>query len=121
MNLLGLTNARDVANPVDFPLLESSLRNVRVRQINAGKRGRIRTIRKLVQRAGHERFYTQDGTELTVQVRRVNGSMEPQDLIILRNFPGILSLHPQLPNAVPRPPGDHSHEKGQRWREDGRV
>lgn len=86
MNLLGLTNAREIANPDEFPLLEARLKHVRVRQIVAGKLGRIRTIRKLVQRAGYERFFTRDGTEMTVRVRRVIGVIQPWELFIFWTF-----------------------------------
>lgn len=71
VNILGLRDIRDVANPAHLPQLESRLRNLYVRVVEAGKIGRRKVVKKLIQSAGHYTFHTQDGTSTTVRVSRV--------------------------------------------------
>ncbi|KAH8111516.1 Piwi-domain-containing protein [Phellopilus nigrolimitatus] len=67
MHLLNFRNPRELDGPEIVPRLLNLLKTVRVRQVHAGKIGRIRTIKKLISRAGRYVFHLQDGSQTTVQ------------------------------------------------------
>ena len=63
-----MSNARELKKQEGHRKLLALLSGVRVRQVRAGKIGRVRTVRKIVANAGSFRFYQEDGTEMTVRV-----------------------------------------------------
>lgn len=66
---MGSNDIRRLRNPNFVPELQKLLKGVRVRQIKAGKVGRVRSIKKVIKEAGEYEFTLGTGERITVQVR----------------------------------------------------
>ena len=79
--LLGqsVNNSQALENPAILSRLRSLLKGIRVRQVKAGKTGRIRSIKELRGAAGNYTFVLSDGTETTIAVRFSFQSMTLKD------------------------------------------
>ncbi|KAI5117809.1 hypothetical protein M0805_004569 [Coniferiporia weirii] len=89
MHLLGCRDPRELEDPGAITRLKAFLKKLRVKQVHAGKIGRIRSIRELTPRAGWHTFISQDGEETTVKqyfLTKYNYRLNLPDL------PGILVI-----------------------------
>lgn len=68
--LMGGTNVRELQEERHILTLKKHLKGLRVRQVKAGKLGKIRTVRDIVPQAGKRTFEDHEGRNITVQVRQ---------------------------------------------------